>query len=163
MSDSNNSSSGLISISQLRPYIKLLMKNWWLIVIMAGTGYATARLITHRQLYVYSASTEVLIAKDKDLSYQEQMGGMLRQTYPRFGGTDTKDQERILRSYDLVGRAVDKMPLAIDYFLVGRLKTSHVSGFSTLAISASPELFNGSYLGREIAVSYTHLRAPRPY
>ena len=45
------------------------------------------------------------------------MGGMLRQTYPRFGGTDTKDQERILRSYDLVGRVVDKMRLDVDYFL----------------------------------------------
>ena len=129
MSDSNNSSSDLISISQLRPYIKLLMKNWWLIVIMAGTGYATARLITHRQLYVYSASTEVLIAKDKDLSYQEQMGGMLRQTYPRFGGTDTKDQERILRSYDLVGRVVDKMRLDVDYFLVGYLRFSSMMTF----------------------------------
>ena len=117
---------------------------------MAGTGYATARLITHRQLYVYSASTEVLIAKDKDLSYQEQMGGMLRQTYPRFGGTDTKDQERILRSYDLVGRVVDKMRLDVDFFLVGRLKTSHVSNFGNISVNASPELFKSNYLGRDI-------------
>ncbi|MCH1584427.1 MAG: hypothetical protein L7S62_04640, partial [Flavobacteriales bacterium] len=93
MSDSSNSSSGLISISQLRPYIKLLLKNWWLIAILAGTGYATARLITHRQLFVYSASTEILIAKDKDLDYQERLGGIIGQQNSRFGGTDTKNQE----------------------------------------------------------------------
>ena len=150
MSDSSNSSSDLISISQIRPYIKLLLKNWWLIAILAGTGYATARLITHRQLFVYSASTEILIAKDKDLDYQERLGGIIGQQNSRFGGTDTKNQERILRSYDLVGRAVDKMPLDIDYFLVGRLKTSHVSNFGAMAISASPELFNSGYLGQDI-------------
>ena len=150
MSDSNNSSTGLISISQIRPYIKLLVKNWWLIAILAGTGYASARLITHRQLFIYSASTEVLLAKDKELDYQNKLGGMLSQQGPRFGGTDTKDQQRILRSYDLVGRTVDQMNLDIDYYLVGRLKTSHVTGFSNLSINASPELFNGSYLGREI-------------
>ena len=150
MSDSSNSSSGLISISQIRPYIKLLLKNWWLIAILAGTGYASARLITHRQLYIYSASTEILLAKDKELDYQNRLGGMLNQQGSRFGGTDTKDQQRILRSFDLVGRAVDKMNLDIDYYLVGRLKTSHVGGFGELQISATPELFNGSYLGREI-------------
>ncbi|MBL6865744.1 MAG: polysaccharide biosynthesis tyrosine autokinase [Flavobacteriales bacterium] len=150
MSDSSNSFSGLISLSEIRPYIKLLLKNWWLIAILAGTGYASARLITHRQLDMYSASTEILIAKDKDLDYQERLGGMVGAQNSRFGGTDTKNQERILRSYDLVGRAVDNMPLDIDYFLVGRLKTSHVSNFGAMTISASPELFNSSYLGLDI-------------
>ena len=141
MSDSSNSSSGLISISQIRPYLKLLVKNWWLIAILAGTGYASARLITHRQLNIYSASTEILLAKDKELDYQNKLGGMVGQQGSRFGGTDTKDQQRILRSYDLVGRAVDQMSFDIDYYLVGRLKTSHVSGFSTMSIQPSPELF----------------------
>lgn len=150
MSDSSTSSSSLISISQIRPYLKLLTKNWWLILILAGTGYSAARLITHRQLNVYSASTEILLAKDKELDYQNRLGAMLSQQGSRFGGSDTKDQQRILRSYDLVGRAVDQMELNIDYFLVGRLKTSHVSGFSNVTINASPELFNGSFLGIEI-------------
>ena len=44
--------------------------------------------------------------------------------------SDAKDQQRILSSFDLVGRAVDRMALDVDYFLVGRLKTSHVGGFS---------------------------------
>ncbi|MDA8606168.1 polysaccharide biosynthesis tyrosine autokinase [Flavobacteriales bacterium] len=154
MSDSNNSSSELISISQLRPYIKLLLKNWWLIIVLAGTGYGSARLITHRQLSIYSASTEILLAKDKDLDYQKMIGGMImgqqRNNYGGLSGSETKDKERILRSFDLVGRAVDKMNLDIDYYLVGRLKTSHVNNCAPLTIKASPELFNADFLGQAI-------------
>ena len=42
------------------------------------------------------------------------------------------------------------MALDVDYYLVGRLKTSQVGGVSNIAIDASPELFNPSYLGRNI-------------
>ena len=149
MSDSQKRKNELISMSQVRPYLKLLLKNWWLIAILSGTGYAAARLITHRQLDIYAATAEVLLDKGgEELAYQQKLAGATSM-FGR-GSSDTKDQQRILRSFDLVGRAVDRMRLDIDYYLVGRLKTSQVSGFSNLAIDVQPELFNSAYLGRNI-------------
>ncbi|MGB1944608.1 MAG: GumC family protein, partial [Flavobacteriales bacterium] len=117
--------------------------------VLSGTGYATARLITHRQLDIYAATAEVLLDQGgKELDYQKRLTGQTNVF--SYGNSDAKDQQRILRSFDLVGRAVDRMALDVDYYLVGRLKTSQVGGFSNIAIDASPELFNPSYLGRNI-------------
>ncbi|MDA1337046.1 MAG: hypothetical protein O2818_09185, partial [Bacteroidetes bacterium] len=136
-------------MSQIRPYLKLLLKNWWLIAILGGVGYASARIITHRQLDIYAATTEILLDQGgKELDYQKRLTGTTN--ILNYANTETKDQQRILQSFDLVGRAVDRMDLDIDYYLVGRLKTSHVSGFSHLSIQASPDLCNASYLGRPI-------------
>ena len=136
-------------MSQIRPYLTLLLKNWWLSAVLSGTGYATARLITHRQLDIYAATAEVLLDQGgKELDYQKRLTGQTNLF--NYNNSDAKDQQRILRSFDLVGRAVDRMALDVDYFLVGRLKTSQVGGFSNIAIDASPELFNPAYLGRNI-------------
>ena len=61
MADSQKRSNELISMSQIRPYLKLLLKNWWLIVVLSATGYAAGRIITHRQLDIYAASAEILL------------------------------------------------------------------------------------------------------
>tara|TARA_B100000768_G_scaffold181445_1_gene204479 strand:- start:4081 stop:6513 length:2433 start_codon:yes stop_codon:yes gene_type:complete len=151
MADTTNQNNELISLSQLRPYIKLLIKNWWLILLLAGTGYASGRLITHRQLNIYSASAEVLLDAGKELDYQKKMmGTMGGNSWGNFGNSEAKDQQRILSSFDLIGRAVDQLDLDIDYYFVGRLRTSQVSGYSNLSIQADPELFNSSFLGQDI-------------
>ncbi len=150
MADSQKQSNELISMSQIRPYLKLLLKNWWLIVVLSATGYAAGRIITHRQLDIYAASAEILLDQGGEaLDYQKRLSGQNFSPW-RLANTDTKDQQRILSSFDLVGRAVDRMALNIDYFLVGRLKTSQVGGFSNFAIDASPDLFNPAYLGCNI-------------
>ena len=94
MSDSQKRKNELISMSQVRPYLKLLLKNWWLIAILSGTGYAAARLITHRQLDIYAATAEVLLDKGgEELAYQQKLAGATSM-FGR-GSSDTKDQQRI--------------------------------------------------------------------
>ena len=151
MADTTNQNSSLISLSALRPYIKLAIKNWWLVALLAGAGYITGRLVTHRQLDIYSASSEILLDAGKELDYQKKMMGAVggASSWGQMS-SETKDQQRILRSFDLVGRAVDKMSLDIDYYFVGRLRTSQVSGYNNILIRANPELFNRSFLERDI-------------
>ena len=112
-------------MSQIRPYLKLLQKNWWLIVVLSATGYAAGRIITHRQLDIYAASAEILLDQGGEaLDYQKRLTNQTR--FFNYNNSEAKDQQRILRSYDLVGGVVERMAVPIDYFLVGRLKTSHV-------------------------------------
>jgi len=146
MADSHKRSNELISMGQIRPYLKLLLKNWWLIVVLSATGYAAGRIITHRQLDIYAATAEILLDQGgKELDYQRRLTGQTR--FFNYNNSEAKDQQRILRSFDLVGRVVDRMAVAIDYYLVGRLKTSHVSHFGAVQLQASPDLFNPMYLG----------------
>ena len=149
MADSQKRSNELISMSQIRPYLKLLLKNWWLIVVFSATGYAAGRIITHRQLDIYAASAEILLDQGGEaLDYQKRLTNQTR--FFNYNNSEAKDQQRILRSYDLVGRVVERMAVPIDYFLVGRLKTSHVSHFGAVQLEASPDLFNPLYLGTPI-------------
>ena len=151
MADTTQKNNDLLSLEKIRPYIKLIRKNWWLIVLLSGVGYISGRLITHRQLDIHEASAEILLDAGKELDYQKKiMGAMGGSSWGNFGNTETKDQRRILSSFDLIGRAVDRMDLDIDYFFVGRLRTSQVPGYGNIRIQAQPELFNEAFLGRDI-------------
>lgn len=137
----------LINLSDLRPYLKLLGKNWWLIVSLAGLGYGAGKLITHRQLDIHNATAEILLESQETFNYQEQMLGQLGATSL---SNDVLNQLRILQSYDLVGRAVDSMHQPVDYYFVGRVRTTQVEGFGNLEVEARPDLFNPELLGVDI-------------
>jgi uncharacterized protein involved in exopolysaccharide biosynthesis len=137
----------LINLSDLRPYLKLLGKNWWLIVSLAGLGYGAGKLITHRQLDIHNATAEILLESQETFNYQEQMLGQLGATSL---SNDVQNQLRILQSYDLVGRAVDSMHQPVDYYFVGRVRTTQVEGFGNLEVEARPDLFNPELLGVDI-------------
>ena len=61
---------------------------------------------------------------------------------------EVQNQLRVLRSYDLVGRAIDKIDDHVDYHLVGRIKEMPVQGFSAISIEANAEGFAPSMAGR---------------
>jgi len=137
----------LINLSDLRPYLKLLGKNWWLLLLLGGLGYSAGKLITHRQLDIHSATAEILLESQETFNYQEQMLGQLGATSL---SNDVQNQLRILQSYDLVGRAVDQLNQPIDYFFVGRVRTSQVEGFGNIEVVARPDLFDPDMLGVDI-------------
>ena len=61
-------------MSQIRAYLKP-PENWWLIAVLSGTGYATARLITHRQLDIYAATAEVLLDQGERIGLPKALNG----------------------------------------------------------------------------------------
>ena len=147
MTTNNQPKQDLINLSDLRPYLKLLSKNWWLLLFLGGLGYGAGKLITHRQLDIHSATAEILLESQETFNYQEQMLGQLGATSL---SNDVQNQLRILQSYDLVGRAVDQLAQPVDYFFVGRVRTSQVEGFGNIEVEARPELFDPDMLGVDI-------------
>lgn len=134
-------------LAEFRPYLKLLRKNAWLILICAATGFIIGQLITHRQLDVHSATAEILLRQDEGADTRLRMLGELN---GRRATDDVQNQLRILKSYDLVGRAVDRLNEPLDCFFVGRIRTTQVPGFGNLSIHAIPGLFHPTMLGRDI-------------
>lgn len=141
---SEPTSNALIDWSSFRPYLKLVAQNWWLFILLASTGYIIGHLITKRQLDIHNATSEILLESQETFNYQAQMLGSLG---AKSLNSNVPNQQRILQSYDLIGRAVDAMNSPADYFFVGRLRTTQVPGFSQYALNVDPELCHPGMLG----------------
>jgi len=139
----------LLLASEWKPILKLLVKNLWIFFMLGATGFVVGKLRTHRQLDIYSASAEILLSPDDGLDYQKRL---LQDLGTRKGTEDVQNQLRIIQSFDLVGRAVDRLNAPIDYFFVGRIRTTQVDGFSNLEIVAIPELFASGMLGKDVDI-----------
>lgn len=139
----------LFVATEWRPVLKALLKNLWIFFILGTAGFVAGTLRTHRQLDIYSATAEILLAPDDGLDYQKRL---LQDLGTRKTTEDVQNQLRIIQSFDLVGSAVDRLDAPIDYFFVGRIRTTQVDGFSNLAIRAIPELFAPAMLGKDLDI-----------
>ena len=137
------------SLKQLRLALKVAAKNWLLLILLPGLAYGYARFVTHKQLDQYGARTEILLEqKDEYDKAREIMEGVVRTRFQR-QGPDIANQVRILKSRDLVARAVADLDHNITYFIVGRVRALPVGGLSGVEVEAFPEQFSGSALGAD--------------
>lgn len=136
-----------LDFAEIRPYLKLLRKNLWLFILLGAIGFSAGRLITFRQLDVHSATAEILLRQNEGSEARYRMLGELN---GRRSADDIQNQLRIIQSYDLVGKAVDRLSDPIDYFFVGRIRTTQVAGFSNLDIDVLPGLCHPDLLEKNI-------------
>ena len=137
------------SIKQLKLALKVAAKNWLLFLLLPGLAYGYARFVTHQQLDQYGAQAEVLLEqKDEYDKARELMEGMVSRRFQR-QGPDIANQVRILKSRDLVSKAVSDLSHNVTYFLVGRVRALPVGGLSGVTVEAFPEQFSTAALGAD--------------
>ena len=56
-----NSQKPLISFEDLRPYVKLVGKSWWILLAFSLAGYGLGKLAAHRMVDIHKATAEILI------------------------------------------------------------------------------------------------------
>ena len=155
-----------LSLEDLTPYIKLVGKNWWMLVGFAVIGYGLGRLVTHRQVDIHKATAELLLTNEQDPGVAGMMGRATSvATAYRMYNDDVQNQLRVLRSYDLIGRVIDKIDDPIDYALVGRIKESPVEGFAQFDIECAPENWSASMAGVPLdlyVIDAQHYRLGQP-
>ena len=139
--------SGNNNLKQLRLALKVAAKNWLLLVLLPVLAYGYARILTHQQLDQYGARAEVLLEqKDEYDKAREMVEGVIRSRFQR-QGPDIANQVRILKSRDLVAKAVDDLDHNVTHFIVGRVRALPVGGLSGVDVEAYPEQFSSSALG----------------
>ena len=66
------------SLKQLRLGLKVAAKNWLLLLLLPGLAYGYARFVTHKQLDMFGAQTEILLEqKDEYDKAREIMEGVV--------------------------------------------------------------------------------------
>ena len=135
------------SLKQLRLALKVAAKNWLLILLLPAIAYGYARIITHKQLDYYGARTEILLEqKDEYDKAREVVKGVISQRF-QSQRPDIANQVRILKSRDLITKAVNDLDHNITHFIVGRVRALPVGGLSGVEIEAFPEQFSSNALG----------------
>ncbi len=135
------------SLKQLRLALKVAAKNWLLLLLLPAMAYGYGRFVTHQQLDQYGARAEVLLEeKDEYDKAREMVEGVISRRFQR-QGPDIANQVRILKSRDLVAKAVGDLEHNITHFIVGRVRALPVGGLSGVEVEAFPEQFSSNALG----------------
>ena len=113
-------------------------------------GYGSGRLVTHRMVDIHKATSELLVNQKENTGVDAMLGGRSVARNFSYYNDEVQNQLRVLGSYDLVGRAIDKIGDHVDYHLVGRIKEMPVSRFGALDIEANVEGFAENMAGHAI-------------
>ena len=135
------------SLKQLRLVLKVAAKNWLLLLLLPSLSYGYGRFVTHQQLDQHGAQAELLLEeKDEYDKAREVVEGVISRRFQR-QGPDIANQVRILKSRDLIARAVGDLDHNITHFIVGRVRALPVGGLSGVEVEAWPEHFSNNALG----------------
>lgn len=151
-----NPKSTLIDADDLRPILKFVGKNWYLLILLPAIAFVVAYIYTHRLADIYAAKTEILLKSSETYDYQSQI-------YSNVGYyalyNDITNQKRILSSYDLISKALDKLDFNISYYLVGRLKTEQVDFIQAIDIYADHDRFNPGLYNKPFSVKIIDMQS----
>lgn len=127
--------AGIIDVNDLRYFLRIFSKNWYFVVVAVILSAVLSYLYSYKIPDVYGASTQILL-KDRD-SYNYQ-----NQVYQNIGYVaaygDIVNQKRVLTSYDLIDRTLDKLDFDVSYYYIGRFKTSEAYGSLPFTVKMEP-------------------------
>ena len=115
----------LIDADDMRIIGKFISKNWLLIALFPAIAAIVSYIYTYRLPDIYAAKTEIIIKSQESSMVESNLVGATNpyaRVYQQYG--NMQDQKRVIRSFDLVAKAVSKLDLGVSYFIVGRLKTT---------------------------------------
>ncbi|MFB6258754.1 MAG: GumC family protein, partial [Flavobacteriales bacterium] len=107
-------------MQDLEQVLRILKKNWWVLLslpLLAGiAGYVYA----YRLPDVHGARSKVLVKDEKTYDYQKG----IRKSVGYYGKYQKiQNQIRVIKSRDLIEKAVRKMDVEVSYYVIGRFRT----------------------------------------
>lgn len=120
----NNKKQAIVSQKDLSQIVRILKSNWWIPLIILPVFYLIGSFYVYRLTTVYKASTEFLLKSD-DAYYKNNV--LNDASFYSFSSyVDNSNETRIIQSYDLASKVVDKLidKLQVSYLIVGKVRTT---------------------------------------
>lgn len=120
----NNKKQAIVSQKDLNLVFRILKSNWWVPILILPIFYAIGTFYVYRLTTVYKASTEFLLKSD-DAYYKNNVLSDAS-FFAASSYMDNSNETRIIQSYDLSSKVVDKLlrNLQVSYFIVGKVRTT---------------------------------------
>lgn len=123
-----NKKQSIVSAKDLNLIYRVVKANWWIPLILVPIFYAVGSFFVYRLTVRYKASTEFLL-RNNDVYYQNNV--VNETNFYSYGGyVDNLNEIRIIQSYDLASKVVDKLidRLQVSYYIVGKVRTTEQFG-----------------------------------
>ena len=118
LSSNKSEQETLISLSDVKWVWKSIVKSWYLFILLPIVFGVVGKFMTYKKVPSYKAQVQILLKSNDVYDYQNTINNNVG-IYNVYG--DILNQTRILKSYDLIGRSLEKLDLDISYFIVGIL------------------------------------------
>jgi tyrosine-protein kinase Etk/Wzc len=117
----------LVSQRDLQRLWSIIRKNWLIIVLFPLIAFFAGEVYIYRITPVYSAKMQLQVRINE--SYTP--GSVISDNAGMYGGTmrtfvDISNEKRVISSYDLILKAIEKLNFDISYYIVGRLRTEEM-------------------------------------
>ncbi len=153
MIDSKIEQDTLVSVKDLKWIGRSLLKNWYLFILFPILFGALGKYNVYKMVSQYKAQVQILLKSNDVYDYQNSINSNIG-FYNYYG--DILNQTRILKSYDLIERTLEKLDFKVSYFIEGRVKTKEVFeqtpfivDISLLNNSLYEQVFKFNYIDNE--------------
>jgi tyrosine-protein kinase Etk/Wzc len=122
---SNEKTDSIISLDDLKSLWRTFVKNWYIILSCLIVAYVSAYFYTYKLTDVYAASTQILLNSND--AYDSQ--SIIQSGAQPLGYKDYSENYnamRVIKSFDLIKKTVDKLDLDVSYYIKGRIRTKEL-------------------------------------
>ncbi len=118
---------GGFSLNDLAKILPIVRKNWWIVVLFGAIAYTIGVFYVYKLDKIYASSSSLLLESNDDYN----PGSVISENTKYYGNSyktfvDNSNEIRVLRSQDLIEKALLKLDFDVSYFLVGRIRTTEV-------------------------------------
>lgn len=101
----------------------IVRKNWWIVILFAGLSYGGAEIYNYKQPEIYGISNQLLLKSNDQLN----TSSLISDNSSYYGNTyrtyvDNSNEMRVIKSYDLVSKAIQRLDFQVSYYIVGRIR-----------------------------------------
>jgi tyrosine-protein kinase Etk/Wzc len=141
----------LFDSPEIRLVIKTILKNWWIVLSFAAVGYIIGYFYAYRLPDVYAAQTQLLLKQNDQINSQSIISSTTSGFGSYQGFVDNYNEIRVIQSYDLIKKVVDKLNINVSYYIEGRLRQTEV--YASVPFRITPYYINPGFYEKEIDFS----------
>jgi tyrosine-protein kinase Etk/Wzc len=116
----------LFDATDIKTSLRILKKNWYIMIIFIVVSYLASYYYTYKLIDVYAASTQILLKSNENDVQSNVLQGLGYGQYRDY--TDNYNAIRVVKSYDLIRKTLEKLNFEVSYFVKGRIRNTEVFG-----------------------------------
>jgi capsular exopolysaccharide synthesis family protein len=145
--------NAIIDINDIKSGLRTFSKNWYVIAIALVISFLGSYYYTYKLTDVYAASSQILLKSNDTYDVQST----ITQNMGSSGGayhdyTDNYNAIRVVKSYDLIKKAIDRLNFGTSYYIIGRLKSQEV--YESLPFAVTMSTINSGLYERMINIRF---------
>ena len=153
----NRNNNAIFDTNDLKSFLRVVRKNWWIFIGIIGLSAGVAIYYGHILQDVYAIVTEVLLkSEDQSSNTLNSLSSGTQSSAANIilGNTQVENYNEIqvIQSFDLLRSVVDKLDIAVSYYIEGRLNDKEM--FSGVPFKINVFYLNSAYYESNIKVKF---------